>query len=170
MKIHDHLAASPKGAPFTVRSDQFVSEAVAGMSEYNYGSAIVVDGDQKVIGILTERDVMKRLVNAGLDAQATIISEIMTSNPSCARETDGMEEWMRTMSKDRYRRIPVVDGENRIKAVLTQTDMIAYSWPVLMDQARELAEISARRNFNYTLIGGGILIYAIAMVIIFNIF
>ena len=168
MQIKDRLASNPKAEPYTVTADQSVAEAVAGMAEHNYGSAIVVDADQKVIGILTERDVMKRLVHAGLDAKETAVSAIMTPNPSLARETDDIEDWMRTMSKDRFRRVPVVDGADRIKAVLTQTDMIAYSWPVLMRQAKEIAEINARKNYVYLLIGGGILIYSIAMVFLLS--
>lgn len=166
MQIRDRLAASPKPEPFTVTADQKVSDAVSKMSELNYGSAVVVDADRKVVGILTERDIVKRLVDEGRDANQTPVSSIMTADPSVARETDEIEQWMRTLSHKRFRRVPVVDGDNRIKAVLTQTDLVAYSWPILMEQAKELAEISARRNYVLLLIGGGILIYAIAMVVI----
>lgn len=170
MQIRERLAAFPKPEPYTVTADQKVSEAVSKMAEMNYGSAIVVDGDRKVVGILTERDIVKRLVDGGLDAKETPISAIMTAGPNVARETDEIEQWMRTISHKRFRRVPVVDEDNRIKAVLTQTDLIAYSWPVIMEQAKELAEITARRNYVMLLIGGGILIYAIAMVIIAQVF
>lgn len=168
MQIKERLASSPKTEPYTVEAGQLVAEAVAGMAEHNYGSAIVVDGDRKVVGILTERDILKRLVNVGLDAKATAVSVIMTANPSLARESDEIEDWMRTMTKDRFRRIPVVDENDRIKAVLTQTDMVAYSWPVLMQQAKEIAEINARKNYTYLLIGGGVLVYSIAMVFLLS--
>ncbi len=168
MQIKDRLAASPKPEPFTVKATQMVSEAVEKMAEFNYGSAIVIDDDQKVIGIITERDIVKRLVKPGLVAANTPISSIMTEGPRVAREDDEIEDWMQVMSRDRFRRIPVVDGSDKIKAILTQTDMVAYSWPVLMRQATEIAERDARRNYVYLLIGGAALIYAIAMVVVFH--
>lgn len=164
MQIRDRLAAHPKPEPFTVEADQMVSDAVSKMSEFNYGSAIVVDEQKKVIGIVTERDIVKRLVNAGLDAKDTPVSAIMTSSPRLARETDEIEEWMRTMSQNRFRRIPIVDEEDRVRAVLTQTDMVAYSWPLLVEQAKQNAERDARKNYVILLIGGAILIYSIAIV------
>ncbi|MEM6762726.1 MAG: CBS domain-containing protein [Pseudomonadota bacterium] len=169
MRISDRIAAAPKADPFTVTADQMVSDAVATMAERSYGAAIVVDGDKKVVGILTERDVVKRIVDPGLDARATPVSQIMTANPSVATESDEIEAWMKTMSQKRFRRIPVVDGEGRIKAVLTQTDLMAYAWPVLLAQTKDLAERDARKNFYVLMIGGCILIYAIAMVIIANV-
>ncbi|MEM9584256.1 MAG: CBS domain-containing protein [Pseudomonadota bacterium] len=170
MQIKDRIANQPKAAPFTVSADQLVSEAVAKMSEMNYGSAIVTDEDQKVTGILTERDIMKRLVNAGLDAKNTSVETIMTRDPNVAQETDEIEDWMKTISEGRYRRVPVVDKDDRIKAVLTQTDLIAYSWPVILAQTKDIAQRDALKSFYVLMIGGGLLVYAIAMVILIKYF
>ncbi len=166
MQIKDRLAASPKAAPFTVKSEQMVTDAVAGMAEHNFGSAIVVDDDNKVIGILTERDIVKRLVNAGRSAGETPVSAIMTAEPRVARESDELEHWMREMTQGRFRRVPIVDEAGRVTSVLTQTDMVAYAWPVMMSQAKDLADREARRNTVLLMIGGGILVYAIAMVVV----
>ena len=51
------------------------------MTEKNYGSVVIVDNKQKVIGICTERDILKKLVNKNLNASDTKIEDIMTSNP-----------------------------------------------------------------------------------------
>ena len=166
MQIKDRLAASPKAAPFTVKADQMVADAVAGMAEHNFGSAIVVDDDDKVIGILTERDIVKRLVNAGRSAGETPVSAIMTAEPRVARVNDELEHWMREMTQGRFRRVPIVDEAGRVTSVLTQTDMVAYAWPVMMSQAKDLADREARRNTVLLMIGGGILVYAIAMVVV----
>ncbi|MEO0568668.1 MAG: CBS domain-containing protein [Pseudomonadota bacterium] len=168
MLIGDRLASQPKAPPFTVTKDQMVADAVTTMAERNYGATIVVDDDERVVGILTERDVVRKIVDAGIDAKATPISEVMTSDPSVALETDEVESWMKTMSEKRFRRIPVVDDQHKIRAILTQTDLIAYAWPVLLAQTKEIAERDSRRRFYALLIGGGILIYALAMVILFS--
>ncbi|MEO0383497.1 MAG: CBS domain-containing protein [Pseudomonadota bacterium] len=169
MLIRDRLAAQPKAEPFTVTADQIVADAVAKMSELNYGAVIVVDSDDKVVGIMTERDIMKRLVDKGLDAKETKVEKIMTRDPSLAVESDEIEAWMKTMSQNRFRRVPVVDADKRIKAVLTQTDLIAYSWPLIMAQTKEIAQRDARRNFYLLMIGGGVLIYAIGMIFLINV-
>ena len=65
-----------------------VTDAVAIMAERNYGAMIVVDGDDKVAGILTERDVVKRIVGAGKSTKGMKVADIMTRDPSVAREED----------------------------------------------------------------------------------
>lgn len=166
MRIKDRLASQPKAPPATLSEEQMVSEAVSVMAARNYGAMIIVDADDKVTGIITERDVVKRIVDAGLDAKTTPISEVMTRDPDVAREDDQIEEWMKTMSQKRYRRIPVVDDNDKISAILTQTDLVAYAWPVLLARTKEEAVKDSRRMFYALLIGGGLLIYAIAMLVI----
>lgn len=166
MLIKDRLSSQPKAAPSTVSPSQMVTDAVAVMAEKNYGAMVVVDAEDKVVGIITERDVVKRIVNAGVDASKTPISEVMTHDPDVAVEDDEIEEWMKTMSQKRYRRIPVVDEDNRIRAILTQTDLVAYAWPVLLARNKEVALRESRRLFYSLLFGGGLLIYAIAMILV----
>lgn len=163
MLIKDRLESSPMPKPLTVKPSQLVSEAVASMSRLNYGSAVVVDGDQKVIGIVTERDILRRLVNEGLDAKVTPVSAIMTANPQVAHENDEIVKWMRVMTKERFRRLPIVDDDNRIKAVITQTDIVSFTWPKLMEQAQALAKLTIKRNYQILLVFGGILIYSLAL-------
>ncbi len=166
MLIKDRLESSPMPKPLTVLPDQLVSEAVTSMARFDYGSAIVVDKADKVVGILTERDILKRLVGQGLDAKDTRVSEIMTKNPQVARENDEIVGWMQTMTKERFRRLPVVDDDNHIKAVITQTDIVAFTWPKLMEQARQLGSLTVRRNYHILLIFGGIVLYTILLVIL----
>ena len=68
------------------------------MTDKNYGSIVVVDKN-KVIGICTERDILKKLVDKNLKASTTKIEEIMTPNPRVGRENDDVLDWLRTMSK-----------------------------------------------------------------------
>ncbi|WP_191090220.1 CBS domain-containing protein [Histidinibacterium aquaticum] len=157
-------ASKPK--PLTRGPDATVSEAVAAMTDRSYGCVVVVDGDDKVIGIVTERDIMNKLVGKGLDPTSTKLSEIMTTDPRLARETDEMLDWLRMMSNERFRRLPVVDENGRIKAVFTQGDFVSYTWPDLMAQMRNIARAQLSSNFHYVLIGGGILIYVLAMIVV----
>ncbi|MEM8789452.1 MAG: CBS domain-containing protein [Pseudomonadota bacterium] len=165
-RLMDRPEYASKPKPLTRGPHDIVSDAVAAMSDLNYGSVIVVDDDQKVIGVVTERDIMRKIVGAGRDATATKLSDIMTAEPRLARETDDMVDWLRIMSNERFRRLPVVDNDGRIKAVFTQGDFVSYTWPDLVYQLRTMATATVTRNWPYFLIGGGIALYSILMVIV----
>lgn len=164
LKDRPEFASKPK--PLCFPPTAKVSEAVVAMSERNFGSVVIIDDDQKVIGIATERDVMKKLVAVNKDAQQTSLSEIMTHDPRLARETDDVVDWLRIMSNERFRRLPVVDDEGRIQVIFTQGDFVSYTWPDLIYQAKELAKASVGRNYPIWLIGGGIMLYSLLMIIV----
>lgn len=165
-RIMDRAEFGAKPKPLTMTAERKVSDAVAAMCEKNYGSVMIVDGDEKVIGVVTERDIMRKIVNGGLDARNTEVSEIMTREPRLARETDDVVDWLRIMSNERFRRLPIVDDEGRIKAVFTQGDFVSFTWPDLINQARQMSRATITRNFPTFLIGGGVMIYTLLMIIV----
>lgn len=166
MKLKDRPEYSTKEKPLTFPGNATVKEAVDAMSARNFGSVIVTDDDRRVLGIVTERDVMRKIVGGGRDATVTTLAEIMTEDPKVAREDDEVVDWLRIMSNERFRRLPVVDAEGRIQKVFTQGDFVSYTWPDLAYQAKELMKASAGRNYPVLLIGGGIMLYSILMVIV----
>lgn len=167
-RLMDRPEYASKQKPLTRTAEVSVFDAVAVMSEKNYGSVIIVDADEKVIGVVTERDVMNKLVAKGLDAKQTPLSAIMTENPRLAQETDDMVDWLRIMSNERFRRLPVVDAEGRIKAVFTQGDFVSYTWPDLIYQMKSIATATVTKNWPLFLIGGGIALYSVVMVIVIS--
>lgn len=168
-RLMDRPEYASKPKPLTQGPDVSVAEAVSKMSEKNYGSVIVVDDNEVVIGVVTERDIMNKLVGKALDPTKTKLSDIMTRDPRMARETDDMLSWLRMMSNERFRRLPVIDNEGRIKAVFTQGDFVSYTWPDLIGQMGALAKASVTNNFHYLLIGGGIALYSLLMVIVLGV-
>ena len=168
-RLMDRPEYPQKPDPLTCREDSSVADAVTAMSERNFGCIIVVDGEDKVIGIMTERDILKKLVNKGRDPKETKVSELMTRDPNCAREDDQIVDWLRIMSNERFRRLPVVDGDGRVTAIFTQGDFVSYTWPDLLSQATNLAKAQVMGRFHYFLIGGGILIYVLAMIIVLSV-
>lgn len=166
MRLRDRPEFKTKPRPLTFPPDALVAEAVARMSELNFGSVIVVDPDGRVAGVVTERDILKRLVNQGRDARETRLADIMTSNPRVAREDDDLLDWLRIMSNERFRRLPVVDADGRIVAVMTQGDFVSYTWPDLIYQGRQMVRASVAKNYNLVLIGGGIMLYSLVMILL----
>ena len=166
MRIKDRAEFRTKPKPLTFSPDATVHEAVEAMCAKNFGSVIITDPEERVIGVLTERDLMRKVLHGGLDAKATPIREVMTADPRVAHEDDSIVDWLRIMSNERFRRLPVVDSENRIKMVFTQGDFVSYTWPEMMGQARQMARASFSSNFHYVLIVGGVALYTLLMIIL----
>ena len=166
MKLRDRPEFKAKERPLSFPPDTPLLDAVQAMNARNYGSVMVVDGDGRVTGVVTERDILRKVVGAERRPADLALSDIMTRDPRVARETDDVIDWLRIMSNERFRRLPVVDEEGRIKVVFTQGDFVSYTWPDLIYQARELAKASVGRNYPVWLIGGGIMLYSILMVIV----
>jgi len=167
-RLMDRPEYASKPGPMTATADVTVAEAVTRMEGQNYGCIIVVDADNRVEGIVTERDIMFRIVGDKRDAKTTPLSEIMTRGPRTAKKTDEVLDWLRIMSNERFRRLPVVDEDGRIEALFTQGDFVSYTWPDLLDQARNLAKATVIGRFHYFLIGGGILIYVLATLVVLS--
>ncbi|RED12840.1 CBS domain-containing protein [Pontivivens insulae] len=168
MRLADRPEFATKPAPLTTTADVSIRAAVDMMAERDYGSVFIVDDENKVIGVLTERDIIKRVVSKGVDTDTTPISTVMTANPRVATEDDDLLDWLRIMSNERFRRLPVVDADGRIKAVFTQGDFVSYTWPDLVYQAQQYARAQIASNFPILLIGGGIAVYTILMALVFS--
>ena len=168
MRIMDRPEYRDKQRPLTATEAEPVIDAVKAMCGKNYGSVVVTNDADKVEGILTERDIMIKIVRDGLDPAQTKVGDIMTRDVRVAHETDDVANWLRIMSNERFRRLPVVDDAGRIKAVFTQGDFVSYTWPELMYQAGQFARASISRNLPTMLIAGGIMVYTLLILIVFR--
>src|SRR5690348_10025543 len=94
----------------TYRADvnQSVLEVVQVMVERNIGAVPVLD-QGILVGIFSERDLMKRLVAAGRNAQTTQLWEVMTENPLTVRPEETLENCMMLMHRHGFRHLPVCD-------------------------------------------------------------
>ncbi len=144
MKIKDRPEFRSKAAVLTFGPDVMVAEAVSVMSERNYGAAVIVGADRKPLGIVTERDFMRRLLNKRMNPDETTLSQVMTTDLKVARADDDLLDWLRIMSNERFRHLPVVDDQSVIISMMSQGDFVSYTWPELMGRLKE----QARATFN----------------------
>ena len=163
-RLKDRPEFYNKPKPITFLKTDSVYDAVKVMAENNFGSVVVIDKNQKVIGIVTERDIVKKIVQNNLSAKSTSLEKIMTKNPRVASEDDSIVDWLRIMSNDRFRRLPVVDSEGKIKVIFTQGDFVSYTWPDLIFQATQMAKASFLKGFSIYGLLTMILIYTIAII------
>ena len=80
------------------------------------------------------------------------------------REDDEVLSWLRTMSNDRFRRLPVVDNQGKIKAIFTHGDFVSYTWPDLIFQASQLAKASFMKGFSINTLLLFMIVYGVALV------
>lgn len=166
MKIKNRIEFQNKSPVLSFAETDKVIDAVRAMSEKNYGASVVVDHDNKPIGIVTERDLMRRLLAKGLDASTTPLREIMTRDLKLASAEDEVVEWLRIMSNERFRHLPVVDAQGRLINLMSQGDFVSYTWPQLLNRAKETIAKSFMERFHLHLILSGVMIYSILVILI----
>ncbi|MCE7029241.1 CBS domain-containing protein [Jiella avicenniae] len=166
MKIKDRPEFRDKPKPLCFGPDDTAMSAVTAMTEKNVGSVMIVDDYEKLIGVVTERDVMKRLVGAKRDPETTTLREIMTAKPRAAKADDDLIEWMRVMSNERFRRLPIVDEQGRVVSIMTQGDFVSYTWPNLLHQAREVTRTTVGRNYQILLVAGSVAAYTLILIVV----
>lgn len=170
MRIKDRREFNSKPMPLTASKNVTVFDAAKKMREKNFGSIIIVDTDDQVLGMFTERDLLKRVVAEGKDPQTVPLGDVMTTELRVASEDDSILEWLRIMSNERFRRLPIVDNDNKLSGIMTQGDFVSYTWPDLVYQAKELAKASLSPDQALRpilIVAAGLSIYTIALVAFF---
>ena len=165
MKIKDRAEFKYKPPAFALRGSEFASTAIKTMAERNIGSVVIVDDDMKVRGIVTERDLVRRLLGGGLDPTTTQLSRIMTSEIKTARPDDRVIDWLRLMSNERFRHLPVIDDDGRLINIMSQGDFVSYTWPELLVRFREKASETVRGpSAPLPILVGGIMSYTLLII------
>ena len=164
MQIKDRPEFRRKDTVLTMGADAMVATAVTVMSEKNYGAVVIVTTDQKPIGIVTERDFMRRLLAKGLDPTKTALRDIMTSDLKVAKPEDELLDWLRQMSNDRFRHVPVVDEDGRVITIMSQGDFVSYTWPELLARLTEQAKATFELSPSMFAAFGGAVLFFLAVI------
>ena len=107
----------------TVRPGTPVTEVISLLREYNLGAVVVsVDGRQ-VSGIVTERDIVRRLAD-NTEFLTGPVSEIMTADVHTCKAGDSVQSLMTTMTDRRIRHLPVVDDRSRLAGIVSIGDVV----------------------------------------------
>ena len=107
----------------TVRPSATVLEVVGLLKEYNLGAVVVSPDGREVVGIVTERDIVRRLLE-GTDFLSGPVSAIMTSDVQTCTAQDSVRSLMTTMTEQRIRHLPVVDDNGRLTGIVSIGDAV----------------------------------------------
>ncbi len=93
-----------------------IYDAVAEMNRHRIGAIVVLDG-ARLVGIFTERDVLRRVVGTGLDPRHALVADVMTPGVITVTRSTTTDETMIIFTEKRCRHLPVVDGDRLIGVI-----------------------------------------------------
>ena len=119
-----------------------IRDAACVMSKANCGSVLVMEPPDTILGILTERDLMTRVLAKGLDADGTAVRDVMTPKPICVLPETPVSEAVVIMIERGFRHLPVVTAQQRVLGVFSVRDAL----PREINSALDLAEFNEQVN------------------------
>src|SRR5256885_6811502 len=102
-----------------------VLDATQKMNQHKLGALVVMSGG-RVVGMFTERDVLRRVVGEMRDPSKTRVAEVMTSEVICVRPDTDMDEVSAIMQQRRIRHLPVCDKDGELQGMISIGDVNAY--------------------------------------------
>lgn len=117
----------------TIGPTASLDEAIATLAQHRIGALVVLGADQRVIGILSERDIIRVLSERGAGALKEPLAQTMTREVVTCEETDSVSDIMERMTHGRFRHIPVVEND-RLVGIISIGDVVKQR---LGDMARE---------------------------------
>lgn len=129
-----------------VNPNTSVLEAAQMMKKRRIGNVIIVEKKQP-IGILTESDIIKKVVAEGKSAKDILVKDIMSTPIIVTEPYISLEEAVRTMGKCNVRRLPVIE-KGELIGIITQKDISLIS-PILHEISREWYDITVRDETHY---------------------
>jgi CBS domain-containing protein len=118
---------------FIVQRTDSVADAVRAMTEHNVGIVVVLDGDT-LVGVFSERDVVRRVVACGLDPGLTHVGDVMTTDLVVGDADEDYQSAMGKMDRANIRHLPVVSA-GRLLSMLSIRDLMRVE---MRDQGEEL--------------------------------
>lgn len=97
------------------------------MQNHDFGALPILDSDNKLIGLITDRDIVVHAIASNLDPAETPVDEIMSEDLITCRQSDEIEVALQRMREAQIRRIPVVDEHNHMVGIISQADIALHT-------------------------------------------
>ena len=124
MRIREVVAAKPDNTVVTVSRGATVRELIRLLAEHNVGALVVSADGASLDGIVSERDVVRRLHADGTVVDNTVAAIMTSAVRTCSPDTD-LDELMRTMTDRRIRHVPVVE-DDRLVGIVSIGDVVKH--------------------------------------------
>jgi CBS domain-containing protein len=107
----------------TITPDRSIHEAVASLGVRKIGALVVTEGRDRIVGIISERDIVKAIAAGGAEVLAKPIAAIMTRDVVTCAESDTIDNLMARMTRGRFRHLPVVKG-GKLAGIVSIGDVV----------------------------------------------
>jgi CBS domain-containing protein len=137
----------------TANPDESVAVAADRMDQRAVGTLVVVNDTDQVVGIVTDRDLVSRVLAKGRNPMDTSVGEVMTVGPKTVSEQTSIESALLIMRSGRFRRIPVVERDSKLVGLITLDDILMLLAEEFMQIGRLLTRETPRaiiENFAQT--------------------
>ena len=121
---------------YTVYADNTVQETVLYMTERNIGAVTIIDGE-RVVGLFSERDLMRRVIAEGRYPKSVSVRDVMTTDLTIATPEDSCEEGISKMRKAKCRHIPVLE-DAKFLGLVSLRDLLEVDADEKADEIRML--------------------------------
>jgi CBS domain-containing protein len=108
--------------PCAIEADKPVAYAAKMMKQEDVGLAPIVEGD-RLVGTLTDRDIVTRVVAEGKDPESVTVREVASTDLVTVDPQQELDEALRLMARNQVRRLPVVEEDGRLVGVVAQADV-----------------------------------------------
>jgi CBS-domain-containing membrane protein len=102
-----------------------IGDAISCMQERRIGAVLIV-AEEKVVGIVTERDILLKVTGSSLDVERESVEKIMTADPETLMLDDQIAYLLNTMRVGGFRHVPIVDEQHRPLYLISLSDVLAY--------------------------------------------
>lgn len=130
-----------------VRPECSTEECAKLMNENHIGCIPVCDNTNKVVGIITDRDILLRTIGCGKEINNTKISDVMTCNVACCTPETDIKDAEKIMKENQVRRIPVMEN-NKVVGILTLGDLAKNNDITELEKSRILEDICSCNKKN----------------------
>ena len=124
MRVSDVLASKGSDAVFTILPEASIRELLDVLAERNIGAVVVSDDGETMLGIVSERDIVRKLRDVE-NAREMPVTSIMTTDVQVCSPEDSFGSLMLVMTEHRVRHVPVLD-EGKLVGVLSIGDAVKY--------------------------------------------
>jgi CBS domain-containing protein len=139
--IMDHKS----GEVFSISPDAMVFEAIEMMAKKNVGALLVMD-QERLVGVISERDYTRKVFLRGKHSRETKVAEIMSTNLTVTHPREPVEKCLRLMTDKHIRHLPVMDGD-KVIGVISIGDLVKH---IISCQSAAIAHLESYIHGGYT--------------------
>ncbi len=137
MKLVKHLLDAKGRNLISISPNASVFDAIKLMADKSIGSLVVLDENENLVGIVTERDYARKVIVKGRSSHDTRVAEIMTGDVMTARSDHTVNSCMELMTQKKIRHLPVIEND-RLVAMVSIGDLVQA---IIADQQEEIEHL-----------------------------